>query len=703
MTPSKSDPTCRRRQRGQRVSRAVAVLVLLVSALAGCKRSGSGKGNPPPVPPGSGAAGSPSHTLLADGITFLPPLFRTSEQLRPSLVVIGDELVFSDSSDTPLKKVSLSGGAVTPLAQRMQPPDRIVVHGPRVVWTEGGRLMETVLGPPIRTRLLATGNLEVSPRVLLDDAGAYWVRTVDDSRCSPPCLRRLERVADGETVQLAEPKRQVADLAQDDAYLYWQESQMEPWTPDCDCGSTVRKVPKGGGASTVLVDGRLNGLSLAPVPGHIPGSWFTVGGIATDATHVYFAEGRYPEDRILRVAKSGGSVEPLALVARSTDFDTARTPRRFAVAGQRLYWIDSTSVKSIPVSGGVPATLVDGLAAPVDLVVAGASAFVLERGTAWSRGVIREVPLSGAAATIPKSGLDWPTELALDGSRLYWTEEWRVATAARAGGEVTLLASGIQTHLPRIVALGPDILVADHHILKRVPLAGGAPEKVTVLSCTIPTASSGRVHDLVTDGASVYVTFRAGGPEPSSVCKVSLDGGSGIPHLAQSGPAGPHECVSRVALDAANVYWSSGSGGSLGCAIHRAPRDGGEVTTLFDGPAIDFAVEGGNLYFTGASIVRIDGDGTHSIGVESVNRMSVDGGPVTTWQQPGFPSILAVDAERISWIPIWWMAKDGTASGSWSAGEFDESSLYVDELIGDGTNLYWTNTLLGTIERLDFE
>lgn len=680
--------------------RARVIAAAMAVALSACRSSGAGDPPaPPPPPPPLGPA--PEFTLLAEGISFLPEWMSTAERLRPSLVVSGGEVFFTDASDAPVKKVSIDGGPVTPLAFRMGIPEWVVVDGGRVVWTVEGRLVET---DPAKetTRILADGNLDATPRPLLDASGAYWVRTVDGSRCSPPCTWRIERIGDAGTVTLAEPSRPPVALAQDALYVYWEENSMEPWSPQCDCGSTIRKAPKSSGASTVLVDGRLNGLLPNPPPGHIPGSWFTTGGIATDGSHVYFAEERLDADRVLRVPASGGSVEVLASLTRPTDYDTSRTPRRFALGETALYWIDSNSLRSIPRSGGVPATVASGLEAPVDLAIADRSAFVLERATGRGAGRIRQVPLDGGASSIAFAGLDWPGALALDSSRLYWSEAWRLATAQRAGGAATTLATGIQSAQPRIVVVGQDVIVLDGSLLKRVPRSGGPPEPVTTVKCMAPEGSTGYAEDFVSDGANVYLAFRANGPSPNSACKVPLDGGPGVSFTAP-GTTSPQECLVRVAVDGASVYWTAGASSPvLGCAIHKAPIGGGDAVRLVE-DVLDFALDAADLYFTSGQYYVVDGSGTHFHGTDAVNRISAEGGPVTTWAQPGYPFVIAADASRIYWIglegTVSWIGKDGAGWSSYGT-PFDETALHVDAIAADGTSVYWTNSLLGTVAKL---
>ena len=65
---------------------------------------------------GDGGGAAPVLSVLARGIQFLPTAQLTSEQYRPTVASNGVDVFFSDSSDAPLKKVSIQGGAIAPLA-----------------------------------------------------------------------------------------------------------------------------------------------------------------------------------------------------------------------------------------------------------------------------------------------------------------------------------------------------------------------------------------------------------------------------------------------------------------------------------------------------------------------------------------------------------------------------------------------------------
>jgi hypothetical protein len=348
--------------------------------------------------------------------------------------------------------------------------------------------------------------------------------------------------------------------------------------------------------------------------------------------------------------------------------------------------------------------LAEGLDAPVGLVLEGDGVLVLERGQGTDAGRIHRVARASGTATVLRAGLDAPSAVAADATTLLVTEGWRVAAFTRASGAGITLTSGIQTPLPRFVVVGKDVLIADGSRVKRVPTAGGTVEKVRSIDCGAGATSS-RVEDLATDGASLYLAFRTAGPEPGWACRLPLDGGPAT-RYAPAGISNPQECIARVAVDAANVYWTSGSTTlPLGCAVHKAPNAGGAVTTLFNAPLRDIALDGTDLYFTAGAARVVDGTGAHFVAMESVNRISTGGGATTTWAKPGFPTLLAVGSRRLVWIgaegTIAWSAKGGQEYGAFGAIAFEENAMYVDALLIEGSTVFWTNTLFGTIHRLE--
>ena len=672
---------------------SMSALVLALAA-AGCSGGTTGSdpaeppGQPPPPPPPSG----PKAYLLVDGVKFLPDWLSTAWQLNPAIAVRGTDVYFSDSSETPLKRLSVTTGAVTPLARKFGVPVRVALQGRRILWTDGPRLRALALDTGVET-VLASGNLGVTPDLLADGAAAYWVRTLPVSTCSPPCNFAIERVDAGGAVTLAEVQGEVLALAQDATTIYWEEH------------GAVKSVPKAGGPVSLLVDGFLNGLIPLPEPGYIPGGWRPVGGLAVEGATVTFAETEFAEHRVLSVPASGGPVAVLASLPKSNEFDQASRPVRLRSRGGNPLWIDASGLRSLSAPGGGVVTLLDGLVGPVELQVAEAGLLVSDAGTlaglapATGAGRVQLVPRDGGPATVVAQGLDAPGPLAADGATAYWGEIWRIGSAPLSGGPSMTLSAGITADIPQF-GLGLDaLIVADGPLLKRVPLDGGMPGRVTPLFSATPAPYvPPPPSDLVLDSTSAWVAFPGGG-----VSRIPLDG-SARTDFAVPGFASPMDCPSRVVLEGDRVYWSSGPRHqSLGCAIASAPRSGGPITVLVEGPGIinDFTVSAGELWFTTQTLVTVGGAGTQFLGSESVNHMPAAGGPVTTMRTPGFPAAIALDGTRAYWLDLVGnmgiLFLQGGSPDFAAVGYSRWDSLAYDRVVAAGGGAVATRLLYGAI------
>ena len=641
-------------------------------------------------------------SLIASGIDFLPDFFTTSDQLRASLIVSGENVIFTDSSDLPLKKISLSDLFVTPLARRIRGPESVFLHGETVFWVDGGQLYKTSLDGATTT-LLASGEREggVTADVVVDDTDAYWANSVSDpSICSPACTWVIQRVPlDGGppvTLTTINYKTPVA-LRADENNIYWEETSGG----FIDYGS-IKMVPKTGGATVVLVDDTLNGLVSPPY------TWYPSGGFAIAANEIFFAATAYRSYQIMSVSISGGAVSTLATVPISAGYSSIRN---LSVENANLYWIDSDNrtLDALPVGGGSVIALSSDLDLPgflpqASLAISADSAFWTEPGSSegccpqMGSGRIRTVSLSGGPANTVISGLDRPVALTVDSEKLVWAESWRVGQASSGNYAPTTLASGITTSMPRIAADQSDIYILDGDYIKKVSINGGAIEK-------LGSAHGGNLGDIsainldiVTDGFNVYWTYNAGyGPV---VQKISTTGGTPITLAVPEGwVSGPQSCYWRIAVDTQSVYWTSTSSSpSIGdCTIYKVPIDGGATTTLV-GPVHlhDFTVDGTDIYFSD---------------VGSVKKTSVDGGPIVTVASGVSAWVLANDVNNIYWVDqgsggvIGQIAKAGESAGAEVAilnRPITTAPEYFMEGIGVGPErLYWTEGLLGNIFSLE--
>jgi hypothetical protein len=191
-----------------------------------------------------------------------------------------------------------------------------------------------------------------------------------------------------------------------------------------------------------------------------------------------------------------------------------------------LYWLESGRVSRVrperlpldrlvkmPVAGGALSVVARDLGQVLGFVIDASSAYVATIATG-GRGRVLRLPLAGGPPTVLASGLGWPDEhttVALDDAYVYWT------------------------------AAGDRLVRVDKSA------AGAAP--TTVVTGFEPS----RVGDesaYALDGTYVYWTSKAG------VQRARKDGSS-TPEILV--PAAPKESLGALAVDAANVFFVSGS------------------------------------------------------------------------------------------------------------------------------------------------
>ncbi len=441
---------------------------------------------------GSDAAGenflSIEGAMTASGITFLPASFSSSDQLRASLLVSGGKgIFFTDSSNQPLKKVAVGGGATTTLADRFGAAENVVLHGGNVFWVDGGQLNETSFAGT--TTVLASGSRDpgagVTADIVVDGTNAYWVNTVSSNSCSPSCTWIIVKIplGGGPPVTLATVQRKVVGLASDTNNIYWEEAMEEPVSPGCLCGSEIKSIPKsGGGSPVVLVDALLNGPPPALGPGDIP-ILAADRRVCRTATQVVFGVAGSPslqaERRAARRRKRHDARERTGRGIR------AKCHRKHPGRWHERLLIDAAnlSINSVPLAGGTIKALVSGIGAPVALAIDAANAYWTDTGAYLGcclqsgAGSLKQAPLIGGAVSTVISGLDAPGRFDVDGANFAWTEVWRVAQAPLAGTPVTTIASGISSNLARIAVDQTNVYILDGDMIKTVPLGGGTIEK----------------------------------------------------------------------------------------------------------------------------------------------------------------------------------------------------------------------------------
>jgi len=645
---------------------------------------------------------------VASGIAFLPQSVSSANQLRASLILNDGNLVFTDSSDFPLRIQPLDGSPMISLARRFGTARSVVVKGDDIYWIEAGKLHRT--SPAGQTTVLADtqndSGFESTADIVVDDLYAYRVDTIPSLSCSPPCTRVIEKIplAGGAPITLATVDRPVVSLKSDANNIYWEEWSLEPLDAGCNCGSKIKSVPKAGGSVTVLVDGFLNG-TLPPVPpGHIPASWLPAGGIAVTATEIIFSVVGNDAYDLKAIPIQGGIIRDLASVPSSAGFSRAAI-LDISVVDSNVYWIDPTeqTLDSMPLAGGNVTVLASGLNMPGAMVLNATTAFWTESGSfsgcclQMGEGSIKQVPLAGGSVSTVLAGLDGPTTLAVDSNKLVWNEVWRVAEAPLAGGTTTTLVSGIASAMARIAVAQTNIYILDGGMIKVLPLTGGTVEKLASAHFGLIDDLGVRSQDIAADDTSVYWTVKGFNAAPI-VQKIALAGGAPVTLANEFIITNPQDCYWRIAVDSQHVYWSEASATfPVGCAVKNVPVNGGAITTVIDHSFVtDFAVDGANVYIS-------------ELGSDSIQKTPVGGGAITPVAIGIAPWMLLNDANDLYWLDLQFntIGRISKAPGTPTSNAFMfpielamDPFIAFESLFIDESAIYVTETQTGSIHSI---
>jgi hypothetical protein len=250
-------------------------------------------------------------------------------------------------------------------------------------------------------------------------------------------------------------------IAVDDSGVYWTDDGD---LYDANATGVVRRVALDGGAVSVLATGH------------------GAGGLAIDATHVYFTRSTLDNGGVRRVAKTGGVVETvvaqstgsywIALDATDAYFTSWGSVARVAKAGgaavglgtgrygvavdaTNLYVADA-AVYQQPLAGGAPVQL--DAAGPTGGAIG--AIVVDETQVYWmtnTDGVYRVSIGGGVPILIGPGGSRWA--LAVDDTSVYWSDGGNIWAAPKLGGAAVLVAGGAPASA--IATWGDDVYWAN--------------------------------------------------------------------------------------------------------------------------------------------------------------------------------------------------------------------------------------------------
>lgn len=231
--------------------------------------------------------------------------------------------------------------------------------------------------------------------------------------------------------------------------------------------------------------------------------------LALDATHVYYVD--YNGGGVFSVPKGGGTPTTLATGQKSV---------RIAVDASHVYWTNeqSNEIRRLPKAGGASEVVHNATAA---------YGFALDASLVYytelrAGGSVAVVPKVGGVPIVISASENWPFEVALTASHVYWTQ------------------------------------LSNNADVRRAALGGGTPESV-LTSLPNPTA-------LTNDGTTVFVAVLGNGNGKGQVIALPISG-SGSTVLAQS-----QQQPRGLAVDGVHVYWTNGGDAT----VMRIAKDGSD-------------------------------------------------------------------------------------------------------------------------------
>ena len=237
--------------------------------------------------------------------------------------------------------------------------------------------------------------------VAVDGTHVYWTDVRGRSVMKVP-------LAGGTPVTLASDQEQAFYLAVDATYVYW--------TVGIDPGA-VMKVPLEGGTPVTIASGQMNPEEIAVDATSV--YWTTFGALSSDKTGT-----------IMKAPLGGGAPAMLA--------SGQSRPVALAVDATAVYWTNFGSagatgaVMKVPLAGGSPVALATEQAFPREIAIDGDAVYWANQG---GEGTVMKVPLAGGTPTVLASAQRSVGGLAVDATDIYWTQDsGPIVRMSKSGG-----------------------------------------------------------------------------------------------------------------------------------------------------------------------------------------------------------------------------------------------------------------------------
>jgi hypothetical protein len=501
-----------------------------------------------------------------------------------------------------------ASGQHSAIAIRMGIPRNVAVHGQDIYWIEENPTISGITFDQHRwlKKITPTGDVTVladgqclTGALVIDTTYVYWLSFTCAQSPTTSTISRLP-LAGGPSTNLFTTTGGISALGSDGTSLYWVETSAQL--------ASIKKLPKTGGIPQVVFSSPSCSLicfqdNLVVMNGFVYFSEAYVSNSNTNPETIGY--------RLRQVPANGGAGTLLL------DVPSGGPVLSMAVDTANLYWSDTSTVNAIPLGGGAASILASGLNRPIAIAVDSTNIYWLVATpfdfTFVSFGLIQTTPKTGGAITpIIGNLLDPVAPIAVDSANIYWSEGdpatglyglGRIARAPLTGGPDATVASGFLTQASLFLVTDQFIYVADAGTIKKLPLAGGLPERLYAPFFNAGGIQGNTIAALTTDGSNLYF---ADSNLAGNIYKMSVNGGSVTTLTGATN-------TTALAVEGNRLYWLDNK-----TNIKSIPTTGGPITTIFSGPAndiLDLITDQNNIFF-------IQGG--------QINKISLNGGAVAT-------------------------------------------------------------------------